>query len=184
MDGLDIIKDEYLRKEAGALINGHEKIRTCMIAHDNFQSIEPSQFTAPGIHMVDFLVCLEPKSQFYGIAYGTFIHESGKVLRVMYNIHTPHSKGPHRSNTIKSIEQVVWRCIYGHVMVEYRETDFGKKAFWFHTPMDCLDEEARSLRILEMSLQAYCREEDLCKRLRKTDKAHLEWEHSRSVNKP
>ncbi len=69
------------------------------------------------------------------------------------------------------------------VLPQTVETSFGIKAFWHHTPMDCLDDEAKSLREFMKSLQLYCRKEKMCERLRKTDKAHEEWNASVEISR-
>lgn len=131
--------------------------------------------TAAGIQMLYFMVCLNPESIGYGTGTGSFVYKDGRVFKFQYNIHTPWSKGPRLSGRITSISQAVLKTYFGIPMVEFTDTLFGQKAFWTHTPVSELDDGEQSLRELMASLKAYCRKENLYGKLRKKDRAHMEW---------
>lgn len=131
--------------------------------------------TATDIRMLYFMVCLDPESISYGTGTGVFTYKDKKVFRFHYNIHTPWSKGPRLSNRMTSMDQALLKTCFGIPMMEFTDTAFGQKAFWDHTPVSELDDGERSLRELMASLKAYCRKENLCARLRRTDKTHMEW---------
>lgn len=152
----------------------HEARREFQSTH-KFQDVDVKPLQTDGLDLLYFMVCLEPESVMYGTGFGAFAHPSGRVYRFSYNIHTPRSKGPHRSNQMTNIEEVVLEDVCGVKMTKNERTDFGGKAFWIHTSMDALDEDSKRLRRLMESLKAYCRKEDLCGRLRKLDKAHEQW---------
>lgn len=160
----------------------HEERREFQSSY-KFQDVDVKPLQTDGLNLLYFMVCLEPKSIMYGTAFGAFVHPSGRVYRFSYNIHTPRSKGPHRSNQMTNIKEVVLKDVCGVKMTENKQTDFGGKAFWIHTSMDALDEDSKSLRRLMESLKAYCRREDLCGRLRKLDRAHEQWDFNRRATR-
>lgn len=53
-------------------------------------------------------------------------------------------------------------------------TTFGQRAFWLHTPMSALEsDDEKHLRHLMTCITKYSREQDFCRRLRKTDKKRI-----------
>lgn len=141
----------------------------------HYTDIPVTNFPVDNIRMLYFMVGLRPDAMSYGRGIGAFVYKDGRVFQFHYNIHTPHSKGPHLSNTMSSIEEVKLQVKYDIVLTQCVGTNFGNQAFWAYTPMSCLDEESKTLRILMKSLQTYCRKKDYCKKLRKLDKVHEKW---------
>lgn len=162
--------------EIQAIIDEEEEIRKDIREQYKYTDVDSGNFTATDIRVLYFMVCLEPKSTCYGRGLGAFVYKDDSVYRFHYNIHTTYSKGPHLSNKMTSISRIIMRERHGIAATERLETSFGRKAFWMHTPDDCLNPEEKALRELMKSLAVYCRKEDLCKKLRKTDKAHEKWE--------
>lgn len=168
--------------ETQLIIDEYEKVRIDVRDTYKYTDVDPDNFKATDIKVLFFMICMEPESPSYGKATGAFIYKNEqvyqdeRVYQFYYNIHTPYSKGPHLSNQMTCINRVVLNNRHGITTIKFEESCFGSMAFWIHTPMDCLTPEARSLRELMKSLQSYCRKENLCKRLRKTDKAHEKWE--------
>lgn len=150
----------------------HEDLKRLKYEDMDLSGLKP----VPGIDVLYFMACMCPESVCYGSGTGMFVYKDGRVFRFSYNIHTTYSKGPHLSNRMTGIEQVILEEKHGIAMTRHIMSMFGKGAFWMHTPMDCLDDEGKALRMLMGSIQEYCREMDLCGKLRKTDRLHEEWE--------
>lgn len=164
------------------IIDAEERDRIQLKNSYGFTDADTAGLSAPGITVLYFMTCLAPASVFYGKAMGAFAWRDGRVFRFHYNIHTPRSKGPGLSNQMTEIKEVTTEEFYGETVVNHKHTDFGGRAFWIHTPMDMLNAEEKSLRAFMESLQRYCRAEELCKKLKKLDKANLAWEASRKKN--
>lgn len=167
--------------ETYQIIDGYEKNRTKSVELFGYTDVDIDNFKASNIRMLHFMICLKPESVAYGRGIGAFVYKDGRVFKIHYNIHTPHSKGPHLSNQMTLIEQIVLKTYFGITVTECVSTSFGAKAFWNYTPMDCLDPEARSLRELMISIRSYCRKENLCGKLRKLDKVHDKWNTERQM---
>lgn len=129
--------------------------------------------------MLGFVVYLDPESVMYGTATGVFVYKGERAFQFHYNIHTPHCKGPRVSNTMSCIYEIKVTDKFGIICAECVDTDFSNEAFWYYTPDDSLGEEDRAVRKLMKSVQAYCRGQKYCERLRKTDAAHVRWENAR-----
>ena len=174
-------KSNRYPSETYQIIDEYEKVNISLRDMYKFEDIDKDNFKATDIEVLFFRACLEPESVCYGTAVGAFIYKDGKVYRFDYNIHTPHSKGPRISNQMTHIDHIILDTRHGITSVKFEEIVFGMKAFWAHTPMDILDPAAKSLRELMISLQLYCRQQNLCGKLRKLDKKHEEWENKRKV---
>lgn len=159
------------------LIEEHELIHADIREWQHYEDQPLDDIKATDIDMLYFMVCICPESMSYGRGLGAFVYKDGRVFRFTYNIHTPHCKGPHRSNTFTNIDEVILNTRHGITTADTRESDFGSKAFWYHTPMECLKDEEISVRELMLSVQAYCRKMNFCEQLRKSDKAHERWEN-------
>lgn len=167
--------------ETKQIMESYEELYTDIRDSYGYTDISPTVFEADGIRVLHFMVCLKPESPGYGTGLGAFVYKDGNVYQFHYNIHTPYSKGPHRSNQMTCIDRIVLDDRNGITSAKTVETQFGTKAFWDYTPMECLDPEAESLRLLMKSLQAYCRKENLCAKLGKLDKAHEKWKSARQA---
>lgn len=162
------------------ILGEYEEIRKGLRNDYKYEDFDKDAIKAPDIDLQWVMGCLEPESPTYGVALGLFVYkQDGRVYLFHYNIHRPESKGPLRSNQMTTIEEVIWKDWKEFSGVNTKDTDFGMKAFWAYTPMDCLGSEAKSLRQLMISLQAYCRQMDYCTKLRRLDKKHLVWEAKR-----
>lgn len=157
------------------IIDDHDGIRKNIMKDYHYTDIPVEHFPVPNIRMLYFMVCLEPESVSYGNGSGAFVYKDGRVFKFHYNIHKPDFKGPHISNQMTNVEEIVWSENDGIGVTRFAETCFGMQAFWDHTPMSCLNEEAGTLRTLMKSLQAYCRKENYCRKLNRLDKAHEKW---------
>ncbi len=169
---------DYMPEYTKLVVDEYEKIRIALRKAYNFTDVDLAGFEAPHIKMLYFMTCMDPESMCYGTAAGSFVYKDRRVFSFHYNIHIPHAKGPRISNMMTDIKQIVMKEMHGSILPEKKETSFGREAFLSHIPIGHLDEESKDLRRLMKSLQSYCRKEELCKKLRKTDKAHLEWEKS------
>ena len=165
--------------EVKMIIKEQEIMRTEIRDIHKYIDVNPVNFEVDNIDILYFMICLDPESTFYGTGNGVFVYNNEQVYLFRYNIHTPHSKGPHISNTMTSVDQLILKDRHDITMLETKETEFGFKAFWDHTPMECLNQEEKSLRQLMRSIQSYCRKENLCAKLRKTDKIHEKWKSER-----
>lgn len=163
------------------IINELQNICKLLIKDYKYMETTAEEFHMDNGRLLYFLVCLEPESTCYGCGTGAFLYKDGRIFRFHYNIHTPYSKGPHVSNTMTNIEETIWVDRGNVSYVHNVRTEFGREAFWHHTPISCLNEEARTLRTLMASLQAYCRREGYCKKLRRLDKAHEKWEAEKHI---
>lgn len=156
-------------------------IETCRYTEIPTSEILNHHILSDRLHILYFMVCLEPESMAYGRGIGAFIYRDGRVFEFWYNIHTSHSKGPHKSNQMTMIQELVWDERRGFGAAKAVDTDFGHEAFWSHTPTESLGENAHDLRKLMISLQKYCRGEKYCEKLRKLDKKHMVWEAERGA---
>lgn len=171
------------------IVDEHLRIKESLKNDFHYEDIPVEKcFYLPGlmsessnIQLLYFMVCLEPESISYGRGIGAFVYKGNHVYRFNYNIHTPHSKGPHRSNQMTNIQEVVWFHNENFESVKTIDTHFGDEAFQTHTSLAYMDEEAKSLRLLMKSLQDYCRKQDYCKILRSLDKAHEQWKLERDI---
>lgn len=139
---------------------------------------KPNGFDISGMRLLYFRACLDPECYAYGTATGTFVY-GDEIYRFSYNVHTPVSKGPGRSNQMNSLELVRLKeddMVGSYITAE--ETDFGQKAFWLHTPISALNEEEKAIRMLMKALQVYVREQGWMKRLRRLDDVHEKWERN------
>lgn len=174
-------KNNRYPSETYQIIDEYEQVHIGLRDTYKYKDIDKDNFKATDIEVLFFMICMEPESVCYGTAVGAFVYKDGNIYRFDYNIHTPHSKGPRISNQMTHIDHVVLDTRRGITSVKFEETVFGAKAFWVHTPMDILDPEAKSLRELMISLQLYCRQQNLCGKLCELDKKHKEWENRRKV---
>lgn len=174
----DMDKDQY-PAETAEIVKLLDDIYDDMRERLKYVNVDTGNFQAKDIDVLHFMVCLAPDSMCYGRGIGAFIYKDGRVFQFSYNIHTPHSKGPRLSNRMTNIQRVTLHDCYGVMTTRNKNTDFGLKAFWDYTPISALDDESASLRELMKSVQSYCRKENLCARLRKTDKEHEKWENKK-----
>lgn len=133
------------------------------------------------IRMLYFMICLDPESTSYGKGKGAFVYNEEAVYQFTYNIHTPTRKGPHQSNQMDNIQQVVWFVDGEFESVKCVETNFGARAFLDNTSSNWLDTESYMLLLLIKAVQMYCRGMDYCRILRKKDRAHEEWKALRHL---
>lgn len=164
------------------IIDIQQEIQTGCMNDYGYTDISTENFQAMDIEILYFMVCLKPESPCYGTGTGAFVYKDGRVFKFHYNIHSPYSKGPHRSNTMTSIDELVLRDSYGIVSVDMKHTVFGSEAFHYYTPTNCLDDESRSMRELIKSIQTYCRKENLCGKLRRLDSFHEKWKESKQIS--
>lgn len=174
-------RSNYYPSETYKIISEYEKVHADLRDMYKYEDIDKDNFKVTDIEVLFFMTCMNPESVCYGTAVGAFIYKDGRVYRFHYNIHTPHSKGPHKSNQMSCIDRVILDTRNGITSVDFKDTVFGTKAFWDHTPMDSLDPAAKSLRELMISLKLYCRQQNLCSKLRKLDKKHEEWENTQKI---
>ena len=113
-----------------------------------------------------------PKSHLYGKIVCEFKYKSHNYT-LYFHVHRPKQKYSCLSNKPESIMEVLHKSetIHGETFSysESVDTSFGFKAFWGHTPIDCLDPESYMVRLLINNIIAYSRRNNLCKQLRKTD---------------
>lgn len=157
------------------IISEWEPIKKDLQKDLKYTNIDPASITADDIHVLYFMIGLDPESVGYGMGTGAFVYKDGRVFCFHYTIHTTHTKGPHVSNTMDYIDEIILDKKYGIPLPRTVNSSFGYKAFWLYTPMKLLDDDAKCLRQLMESVKAYCRKEELCRKLRKTDKKHNEW---------
>lgn len=138
---------------------------------------EPPQIYLEEIDLKWVIGCLEPESVSYGKALGLFVYKpTEKVYLFNYNLHTPEFNGRWVSNSMTSIQEVIWKDWKEFSGVNTEETSFGGRAFWAHTPLSCLGYDDRCVRMLMTSMCGYVRTKDYLKQLRRSDKKHLAWE--------
>lgn len=160
-------------------IDCYEKNRTQIRDTWGYTDTDSSRFQAEGMKVLSFMVCLKPESSAYGRGVGTFAYKDGHLYQFRWNIHTPRSKGPHKSNQMTDIHRVMLDLGYDGVTARIADTDFGSEAFQTGISKENLGPEARSLRELMASVRRYCTEKDLCRKLRRLDRKHLEWRAAR-----
>ena len=169
------------KEEQGFILERLDEIYNGLCKDYKYRLVQKEAIQTDGIKILYFAVCLEPESPAYGRALGTFQY-GDDIYQFHYNIHTPSSKGPHRSNQMQSIEKVVIKEYRtGGKDLKYEETAFGQRAFWMHTPMSMLNEKEQALRRLMKGLQAYVRRQKWMSKLHHLDAAHEKWESDRQA---
>lgn len=120
---------------------------------------------------------LNPKSSQYGYILGAFryvIDDSIHVFR--FHIHRPKQEFAVLSNHMTDCRQIIKRTSYGVTLYEdHTELCLGPEAFYLNWPDKYLDENNLALRNLMKSIRDYSRNKNLCKVLRKTDRAYLNY---------
>lgn len=129
-----------------------DNIRKDLKKTGKYMDLNPENMKAADIHMQYFIICIYPESPCCGYAVGTFIHKNGRVFRFHYDV---------RNLRMTDISRVILKTRHGIMFTDWKDTDFGRKAFWENTPMEDLDEEERSLRDLMASIETACRNADL-----------------------
>lgn len=157
------------------LINLYKEFRLDFEETYDFKEVKPEIRPQPGIRFLHFSVCLNPESLFYGMGRGAFIWQEKELYAFDYNIHTPSSKGPQRSNQAVCIKRIAYAKSYGMPYIKIEDTGFAALSLWIHTPDTTLNKPAYAVRCIIKDVQAFCRWKDYCARLRKTDKRHLSW---------
>lgn len=131
------------------------------------------------------MLCLfigdNPESTTYGKMKGIFEYQDGRIFLFSWHIHEPNQKYASLSNHMTNIEQLVVKYDEKHdfTFVDHEDlTLFGNEAFMLYTPTHTLSGEDYGLRMLMKSIKAWAVKEQLCKKLRSTDKAHIKWSDS------
>lgn len=101
-----------------------------------------------------------------------------RIFAFRYHIHRPNQGSSNLSNKMTDLSEIVEKTykISGEeiTITEHVTTGFGHRAFWLHTPMSALEsDDEKQLRHLMNYITRYSREQDFCRRLRKTDKKHV-----------
>lgn len=142
------------------------------------REIPCAQLNTETCKMLGLFICDNHESYTYGYMHGIFEYKDGRIFDFTWRIHTPKQKYAHLSNRMTNIQQIITKYykIADYNAVEHINTDFGSKgAFWLYTPLNSLTGEDYDLRILMQTIKKWAVEEQLCKKIRKTDKKHIEW---------
>lgn len=110
-------------------------------------------------------------SPWYGKIIGYFSYDD-KYYKFEYNVHRPKQGSPHLSNKMTGIAEIIEEDGW----LRSEPTDFGMQAFWSDRSMAELkknDTDAYVLRELIQKITQYSREQNLCAKLRRTDKQAL-----------
>lgn len=166
----------------------HAIIQTRYDVHKNMKmdSVDNdvlNELSTPFCQLLWLSIGLNPESMQYGDMLGGFLYKpESRIFTFWYHIHEPNQKYANLSNKMTSISEIVEKTyqlsnksITTNVEIP---TTFGYRAFRLNTPMSALEnDDEKHLRHLMTCITKYSREQDFCRRLRKTDKKHLTYSH-------
>ena len=156
--------------------NAHKSMKMDLLDNEVLNNI-----STPFCQLLWLSVGLNPESSQYGNMLGGFLYKpEGRIFTFRYHIHEPNQKYASLSNKMTSISEIVEKTY--HLGDKSITTDgeipttFGHRAFWINTPMSALkSDDEKHLRHLMTCITKYSREQDFCRRLRKTDKKHINY---------
>lgn len=158
--------------------NAHKSMKMDLLDNTVLDSI-----STPFCQLLWLSIGLNPESMQYGDMLGGFLYKpEGRIFTFRYHIHKPKQKYANLSNRMTSISEIVEKTyqlsnksITTNVEIP---TTFGYRAFQLNTPMSALEnDDEKHLRQIMTSITQYSREQEFCRRLRKTDKKHLTYSH-------
>lgn len=146
---------------------------------DPVDNTELVRMSTPFCQLLWLSIGLNPESVQYGDMLGGFLYKpNNRIFAFRYHIHRPNQGSSNLSNKMTDLSEIVEKTykISGEeiTITEHVTTGFGHRAFWLHTPMSALEsDDEKQLRHLMNYITRYSREQDFCRRLRKTDKKHV-----------
>lgn len=166
------------------MMDTHAIIQTRYDVHKNMKmdSVDNdvlNELSTPFCQLLWLSVGLNPESSQYGDMLGGFLYKpDGRIFTFRYHIHEPNQKYANLSNKMTTISEIVEQTYHlsnkSITMNEEIPTAFGHRAFWVNTPMSALEsDDEKHLRHLMTCITKYSREQDFCRRLRKTDKKRI-----------
>lgn len=137
--------------------------------------LDETLFSTDEMTCIAAVVHDKPGAQLYG--YMDLFYEYKKhIFKIWWRIHTPNMGHANLANSPINIQEVVWVKDKKLPDVEYwtmDETTFGVEAFWLYTSCDSLSGSDLYVRLAFNKIKAWSVKEQMCKKLRKTDKLHL-----------
>ena len=136
--------------------------------------LDPSPFSTGNMTCIAAMLHDKPGSLLYG--HMMLYYEYKKhIFRIFWRIHTPNMGHANLANCPLNIQEVVWtddeRLGIGYW--EIRETTFGTEAWLSFAPTKTLRDSDLYVRLAFEKIKAWSIREQMCKKLRKTDKQHL-----------
>ena len=168
----------YNQNERGFVIMNDKKfiLDFCDDCYGNLHRVDCSQLSTNDCEMLRLYIAEKPESYMFGKMYGVFKYKN-ELYKFLWHIHEPNQKMASLSNRMTNFDKMIVQYDEKHDFryVVCRPSDTGHKAFWLYTPDDMLDGFDLHLRQLMHNLKTYAVSEQLCKRIRKFDKKHLDW---------
>lgn len=156
-----------LRKALGEIVEGRKK--------DGYTELDASQFATERVACLAALAQLTPGHQLYGHMY-LYIQYGEDIYAITWLIHLPMQKFASLSNRPRWIKQLTWNVSKKVFDFEYwtlEDTDFASEAFWLNTPDRYLPEPDRDIKQVFKKARSWCAKNQMCAKLRKTDRKHL-----------
>lgn len=145
----------------------------------NMTSVPCEQLTTNACKMLRMFIGFDPCSYGYGQIYGVFKYKDDRIFGFKWNIHRPKQKYASLSNRMTDIFEYSIAQKYDFPFVNREEfTEFGAEAFWINTPTKSLTGEDYDLRILMQTIKKWAVKEQLCKKIRKSDKKYMNWQNN------
>lgn len=150
----------------------------------NMQQVDEStlnKISTPFCQLLWLHLGMNPNSLQYGDMLGGFLYKpENRIFSFRFHIHRPNQKDASLSNRMTVLDEFIEKIYHiGDKDIPWwisGPTSFGCQAFLLYTPMSKLEnDDDKHLRHLMMNITKYSRKMDLCKKLRKTDRAHLEY---------
>ena len=148
----------------------------CDECYGDLHRVDCSRLSTDDCEMLRLYIAENPESYKFGKMYGVFKHEN-ELYKFTWHIHEPKQRFSSLSNRMTNFEKIIVKCDEKHDFryVVSRPSNSGHRAFWINTPDDTLEGFDLHLRKLMRNLKTYAVSEQLCKRIRKFDKKHLDW---------
>lgn len=143
--------------------------------------LDTEPFSTENITCVSATAQITPGANLYGFMYVHIKHED-HIYRILWRIHVPNMKYASKANDPLDIKEMTLetdRRIPDLEFLEAKDTDFGTQAFWLHTPDDSLSRNDLYLRQVFRKIKAWSVENQMCKKLRRTDRQHLKIKQER-----
>lgn len=136
--------------------------------------LDPSAFSTKDMTCLAAILHDEPGAQLYGHMMLYFEYKK-HIFKIFWRIHTPNMKRAILANSPLNIQEMVW-VKDEELDFEYwnlEDTTFGIDAWLSFTPTRTLTDSDLYVRLAFEKIKAWSVENQMCKKLRKTDRLHL-----------
>ena len=142
---------------------------------DGYTEFDADQFSTDRVSCLAALAQLVPGMQLYGHMY-LYIEYGKDIYVITWLIHQPMQKYASLSNRPRWIKQLVWNVSNRVPDFEYwslEDTSFASGAFWLNTPDRYLAETDRDIKQVFRKTRSWCARNQMCAKLKKTDRKHI-----------